>query len=107
LSDDLTDIFSTILDSAGLSPEKRTECNQQATLVLVGLSTTKEFKAYIVDDLKLDTATAQTLFDSISANIFIPVRDCLLRAFDTIKNSETKQVSKEDTHSDPYREQMV
>jgi hypothetical protein len=107
LSDDLANSFLASMQTAGLSDVKMSECNQQATLVLVGLSTTKDFKEYVINELGLKNDTAQTLFESVSSQVFIPVRDCLLKAFDLHKRGSDTENLKEDTHNDPYREQAM
>lgn len=107
LSDTLANTFLTSMQAADLSPEKVTECNQQATLVLVGLSTTKDFKEYVVNELGLRAPIAQALFETVSAQVFIPVRDCLLKAFDQNKKVVTSEKQAGESHSDPYREQAM
>jgi hypothetical protein len=107
LSDALANTFLASMQTANLSPEKVTECNHQATLVLVGLSTTKEFKEYVMNELGLRAPVAQILFETVSAQVFIPVRDCLLKAFDQNKTAIADEKQPETSHSDPYREQTM
>jgi len=99
LSDEIAFALLGAMQNAGLTQEKMKECNEQATLVLVGLSTTKEFREY-THGIFLDEDKAQTLFDTVSTQVFIPVRDSLLKAFDQNRTPETAK----NTNTDPYRE---
>lgn len=106
LSDTLATALKTALESAHLSGEDFEACKKQVTLVLVGLATTKEFKAYLSEDAKLAPPVTEMLFSTLSSTVFVPVRDCLLKAFDTASGTNTQETT-EGTHNDPYREQTL
>lgn len=103
LSDELANSLRDAMLEAKLDTIQTTQCNQQTTLVIVGLSTTKEFREFIFNELSLSEEKALTLFDTISTSVFAPVRDTLLKAFD--KNTQPEQTNT--PPADPYREQVA
>lgn len=106
LSESLASNLHELMDTAQLTSDKRKECNQQVTLVLVGLATTKDFKEYVFSDLKLDKNIAQNLYDTAVTKVVLPVRDTLLKSFDSTGGAvEVNPI--ETTQTDPYREQKV
>jgi hypothetical protein len=105
-SESLASSLHESMHTAQLTADKCVECNQQVTLVLVGLATTKDFKEYVFSDLKLEQAIAKKLYDTVVTKVVLPVRDTLLKSFDTA-NDAGKVDGQEDAETDPYREQKV
>ncbi len=103
LSDEVADGVLKAMTDAGLSEEKMKVCNQQATLVAVGFTTTKDFKEFVTNELDLGREKADALFTAISASAFTPIRDKLLEVFDA-KGIEAKETATSTT--DPYRENV-
>ncbi len=102
LSEELANALHSAMHTAELTKENITICNQQATLVMVGLATTVEFKKNIESEMSLDKTVAQILFEDISANVFNPVRKSLLDVLEKNDTSNEKNIQ-----PDPYKEQVV
>ncbi len=103
LSEKLADALHKAMHSAKLSESDIKTCNQQATLVMVGFSTTSEFQKYIKSELPLGAGSAETLFDDIKSNVFNHVRKALME----ILNNNPAQSKRESTsETDPYKEQL-
>lgn len=108
LSDSTTESIREIMKEAGLEGETKSACIEQITLASTGLSTTKDFKDYVMNDMNLDPQKANTLFEKVVHKIFNPVREALLLSLGTTPEEPpqgSEPVSTKDTGSDPYREQ--
>jgi len=99
LSDELATKFAETMESAQLSKEQRKNCNEQATLVLVGLSKMVEFESFANAELGLNEVVAHKLTTDVKKHVFDPVRQALMDVMAKKKPSaaDTKQ-------SDPYKE---
>ena len=80
LSEELVHSFANAMRTAGLSPEQMRQCNEQATLVLVGLSKTVEFESFATTELGLNEVDAHNFITAIKRDVFTPVRDALVQA---------------------------
>jgi hypothetical protein len=100
LSDDLAEKFAAAMETAGLTSEQKKTCNEQATLVLVGLSKMVEFESFANAELGLNEVAAHQLTADVKKHVFDPVRQALVDVMAKQKNgSEDK---KQD--GDPYKE---
>jgi hypothetical protein len=100
LSSELREALKSAFDSAQLIGDIRTNASQQVTLVMVGLANTKDFEFFVKNEIGLDSTIADTLCQTVSAQVFAPVRDSLLSAFG--KNKSTS--STDAPRTDPYKE---
>jgi len=89
LSEELADAFAAAMTHAGLQGDRMRVCNQQATLVAVGLATTVEFEAFVKSDLRLDETRANKLLGAVHASVFTPLRKALVTALEQKKRVST------------------
>jgi len=60
------------MEGAGLTPGQVKQCNQQATLVVVGFATEREFRQAVIDGLGIERSRAEQLVADIEERVFMP-----------------------------------
>lgn len=114
LSDDVTNALANAMRTAQLTEEQTQSCNQQATLVAVGLSTSKDFEEYVKKNLSLDDTAVTKLLEDVNAHVFSLVRNSLMQVLQTRKSEDKKNDQqkngvgeKKEQTVDPYREPVA
>jgi hypothetical protein len=99
LSDPLCNALESTIASLELSETKALECNEQITLVLVGLSRVEDLEEYVKTDLGFDTEKTATFMNALRTGVLTPMRQALLTSLNE------KQVSPQPSSTvDPYLE---
>ncbi len=101
LSEDMSDVLKNSINKSELEGFKKKEFKQQITLVSVGLSTSRDFKEYLVSLFANDSKKINEIYEYVTKNIFIPIRNTLINEIEN--NKKVKQNTEEKT-SDPYKE---
>ncbi len=102
LSEDMSDVLKNSISKSGLEDSKKKEFKQQITLVSVGLSTSKDFKEYLVSLFAENTAKVDEIYNYVTENIFIPIRNTLIKELEN--NKKVKQNTEKEETTDPYKE---
>ncbi len=101
LSEALGDALQQAITNAGIVGNRIKECNQQITLVLVGLSRVEDLEAYVKNDLGFDAQKTATFMTALRVGVLTPMRQALLAS---LGNREAVPPKEETAPVDPYLE---